>query len=114
MKKVTIISGAAGMTGCATAEKLLARGEWVVGFDNFFAGSRADVDRLAGQARFKFFEYDLTRAADMDAMFAFVRREFPAADSRLAFLNCAAACASWKPNRTASRRERSIRRARRP
>ena len=90
MKKVTIISGAAGMTGCATAEKLLARGEWVVGFDNFFAGSRADVERLAGQPRFTFFEYDLTRAADMDALFAFVRREFPAADSRLAFLNCAA------------------------
>ena len=90
MRKVTIISGAAGMTGCSTAEKLLARGEWVVGFDNFFAGSRSDVDRILGQARFMFFEYDLTRPSDMDALFSFVQREFPAADCRLAFLNCAA------------------------
>lgn len=41
-----LITGAAGFIGCNLARFLLERGERVVGYDNFFSGKRANIDRL--------------------------------------------------------------------
>ena len=40
MKEVVVVSGAAGMTGSKVSEFLLKQNNIVIGFDNFFCGSR--------------------------------------------------------------------------
>lgn len=88
MKQLCIISGVAGMTGSMTARKLLDAGVPVVGFDNFFCGSRKVVADLSQSPGFDFFEYDLNNASQMDDLFAFARRKHP--DAEKWFVNCAA------------------------
>ena len=46
MKEVVVISGVAGMTGSKVSEILLKQGITVIGFDNFFCGSRDVVNEL--------------------------------------------------------------------
>jgi nucleoside-diphosphate-sugar epimerase len=43
MNKVVVISGVAGMTGSMVARSLMEQGIGVIGFDNFFCGSRKVV-----------------------------------------------------------------------
>ena len=90
MRKVTIISGVAGMTGGMAAAKLLERGDTVIGFDNFFAGSREIIADLVPLENFHFFEYDITNAENMNSLFAFLESEYPSKCCRLWFINCAA------------------------
>lgn len=90
MENVTIISGVAGMTGSLVAEKLLERGHLVIGFDNFFAGSREIVNSLLTRNHFQFFEYDLADSGNMGSLFAFIEAEYGRATCRLSFVNCAA------------------------
>lgn len=90
MKTVTIISGVAGMTGSSLAARLLDRGETVIGFDNYFAGSREVVATLLPRETFTFFEYDITDSVNLDALFSFVKGTFPVNIFRLRFVNCAA------------------------
>lgn len=90
MKAVYIISGVAGMTGSVTAAKFLEQGEAVIGFDNFFAGSHDIFTKLLTYEKFHFFEYDITSATDMNALFVFVESQYPAERYRLLFINCAA------------------------
>lgn len=88
MKYVCIISGVAGMTGSMTASKLLRSGIDVVGFDNFFCGSRKVVSELSQMPGFHFFEYDINDSRQMDALFAWIANEYPNAEKW--FVNCAA------------------------
>ena len=65
-----LVTGAAGFIGAATAERLLDRGDEVVGLDNLndyydVSLKQARLDRLAAQRSFKFVRADL---ADRDAM----------------------------------------------
>ena len=90
MRTVTIISGIAGMTGGEVAAKLLERGDTVIGFDNFFAGSRDVVTRLLPHEPFYFFEYNINSANDMNSLFSLIESEYPADRCRLSFINCAA------------------------
>jgi nucleoside-diphosphate-sugar epimerase len=90
MRTVTIISGVAGMTGSMAAVKLLKRGESVIGFDNFFAGSRDAIAELLPSEDFHFFEYDITNTGDMNSLFTFVESEYPSESCRISFINCAA------------------------
>jgi dTDP-glucose 4,6-dehydratase len=90
MEAVAIISGVAGMTGSVTAAKLLERGDAVIGFDNFFAGSHDVVTKLLPHEKFHFFEYDINNVTDMDTLFSFLESEYPAQRCRLSFINCAA------------------------
>lgn len=63
-----LVTGAAGFIGCNVVHTLLSRGDEVVGFDNFFSGERANVDRLEqGHAgRFKFVEGDILDQAALE------------------------------------------------
>jgi dTDP-glucose 4,6-dehydratase len=90
MRKVIIISGVAGMTGSMTAAKLLERGDTVVGFDNYFAGSRDVIAELIPAKNFRFFEYDITNPEHMNSLFGHVESECPRKSCRPAFVNCAA------------------------
>ena len=82
-----VISGVAGMTGSLVARKLLDRGYSVIGFDNFFAGSRSDVAALKEYSRFTFHEYDINDREEMDRLFKGLD-ESPRKE--LHFINCAA------------------------
>ena len=88
MSEVVVISGVAGMTGSKVAEFLLKKGIVVLGFDNFFCGSREVINRLSVYKNFVFFEYDICNQKQMDDLFKFIRNSFSDQDRYL--LNCAA------------------------
>ena len=90
MKPVYIISGCAGMTGVELAVTLLTAGHPVIGFDSFFAGSRSAIDSLKSNSNFGFFEYDINNESQMDALFKWVREQFPVKEHQLFFINGAA------------------------
>ena len=52
MQEVCCISGVAGMTGSKVAEFLLKQDIIVVGFDNFFCGSRLIIEQLKAYNNF--------------------------------------------------------------
>jgi dTDP-glucose 4,6-dehydratase len=55
-----LITGAAGFIGSHLADRLLADGHEITGVDNLLTGSRRNVAHLAGEARFRFIEHDVT------------------------------------------------------
>ena len=54
-----LLTGVAGLIGSHLAEHLLARGDEVVGFDNFVSGSRRNIAELEGRDGFRFHEGDV-------------------------------------------------------
>jgi dTDP-glucose 4,6-dehydratase len=64
-----LVSGAAGFIGSHLCDRLLADGHEVVGLDNFITGSRDNVGHLAGLARFRLQECDVTGAVHVDGDF---------------------------------------------
>lgn len=69
-----LVTGAAGFIGMHVAERLLARGDQVVGLDNLndyydVALKRARLEPLASQPGFTFVELDLADRAGMAALF---------------------------------------------
>jgi UDP-glucuronate 4-epimerase len=72
-----LVTGAAGFIGMHVAERLLARGDEVVGIDNLNAYydvglKQGRLDRLGGHSGFRFCKLDI---ADAQAMGEFFRRE---------------------------------------
>jgi UDP-glucuronate 4-epimerase len=70
-----LVTGAAGFIGMHVAERLLARGDEVVGIDNlndYYAVSlkEARLARLAGRAGWRFERLDVADGAALDALFA--------------------------------------------
>lgn len=70
-----LVTGAAGFIGSHVAEKLLQRGDTVIGLDNFNdyydpARKRANEKRLAQYPNFCMVENDIRRREDMFALFA--------------------------------------------
>lgn len=70
-----LVTGAAGFIGYHVAERLLARGERVVGLDNLNAYydpqlKQARLDRLQRHANFEFARVELADRPAMDALFA--------------------------------------------
>jgi UDP-glucuronate 4-epimerase len=70
-----LVTGAAGFIGYHVAERLLARGDTVVGLDNLNAYydvslKEARLARLAGRPGFSFVKLDLADRAGMAALFA--------------------------------------------
>lgn len=89
-KNITVISGVAGMTGSLIAYRLLEKEHLVIGFDNFFAGSRQVIEDLRNHRDFHFFEYDINDANCMNTLFAFTQEKSSNNKAELAFINCAA------------------------
>jgi len=70
-----LVTGVAGFIGCATAQRLLQRGDEVVGLDNlndYYSVSlkEARLSRLAGNPRFRFERLDLAHQDAIAALFA--------------------------------------------
>ena len=70
-----LLTGVAGFIGSHVAERLLARGDQVLGLDSLNdyydpALKRARLERLQGRAGFKFVQCDLADRAGMAAVFA--------------------------------------------
>lgn len=87
--KLYIISGVAGMTGNELARKLVASGNKVIGFDNFFASSVKTIEDIMPDENFTFYEYDLNNKGQMAALKQEIIRLKPACD-KLTYINCAA------------------------
>ena len=84
-----VISGASGMTGSELSRQLLGRGDYVIGFDNFFASSEDTISDLLDHDNFFFCKYDLNCSSEMAHIGRKVieeRRRF----NRVIYINCAA------------------------
>lgn len=87
--KLYIISGVAGMTGNELARKLIASGNKVIGFDNFFASSTRTIEDIMHDANFTFYEYDINNKTQMEALKQEIIKLKSACD-KLVYINCAA------------------------
>src|SRR6476620_4096702 len=55
-----LVTGGAGFLGSFLCERLLAAGANVICVDNFFSGTRGNVEHLLGQQRFELMRHDVT------------------------------------------------------
>lgn len=67
-----LVAGGAGFIGSNLIDALLAEGHSVVCVDNFFIGTRKNIEHLHGHERFTFYEQDL---ADLAAVKHIFRKE---------------------------------------
>lgn len=70
MKKI-LVTGGAGFIGSHLCRKLLEQGHKVICLDNFFTGSKNNVDELTSNSRFELVNHDVTEAfyADVDEIY---------------------------------------------
>lgn len=89
MKELYVISGMTGMTGNELARQIIARGEDVIGFDNFFASSRHTITDIEKSPSLDFFEGDINDAPTMEMLekkVLAVKKNY----DRVIYINCAA------------------------
>lgn len=55
-----LVTGGAGFLGSHLCDRLIQRGEDVLCVDNFYTGSRRNVDQLIGHSRFELMRHDIT------------------------------------------------------
>jgi UDP-glucuronate decarboxylase len=55
-----MVTGGAGFLGSHLCERLLERGDDVLCVDNFFTGSRRNIQHLMHQPNFEFMRHDVT------------------------------------------------------
>lgn len=84
-----VISGVAGMTGNELARKLVASGNKVIGFDNFFASSGKTIEDIIPNQNFTFYEYDINNREQMEVLKQQIIM-FDGAYEKLVYINCAA------------------------
>lgn len=89
MSNLYIISGVTGMTGNELARRLIAEGNRVIGFDNFFASSINTVNDILDSDLFCFHEFDLNSLAQMQELSQQVCSEKDLYE-KLVYINCAA------------------------
>ncbi len=89
MSNMYVISGVTGMTGNELARQLTAKGDFVLGFDNFFASSIRTVEDILSNPLFVFHEYDINNNFQMDSLKDEVlsRKE---SFGQIIYINCAA------------------------
>lgn len=59
MSKRVLITGGAGFLGSYLSEQMLAKGHEVLCVDNYFTGTRRNVDHLIGHPRFEMMRHDV-------------------------------------------------------
>lgn len=62
--------GGAGFLGSHLCDRLIAEGFDVLCLDNLLTGRRDNVDHLAGNSRFRFVEYDITKPIELEQILA--------------------------------------------
>ena len=72
-RTVSLVTGGAGFLGSHLCEQLLARGREVICADNFFTGTRRNVEHLIGHPRFELMRHDVTFPlfAEVDEIYNF-------------------------------------------
>jgi len=60
LRRRVLITGGAGFIGSFLCESLLARGLEILCVDNFFTGTRSNIENLLGQQRFELIRHDVT------------------------------------------------------
>jgi len=60
INKRNLITGGSGFLGSHLAKKLLKKGEEVICLDNFFTGSKKNIDELYTHKNFEFIRHDVT------------------------------------------------------
>lgn len=60
LEKRILVTGGGGFLGSFLCERLLATGAEVICADNFFTGSRRNVEHLVGRPRFEIIRHDVT------------------------------------------------------
>lgn len=59
-RKRTLVTGGAGFLGSHLCERLIARGEDVICVDNFFTGTKDNIENLIGHPHFEVIRHDVT------------------------------------------------------
>ena len=59
-RKSVLVTGGAGFLGSLLCDRLLAAGHEVVCLDNFFTGSKRNIEHLIGNPRFELVRHDVT------------------------------------------------------
>lgn len=60
MRKTVLVTGGAGFIGSHLIDQLIAGGHDVVCVDNFFTGSKRNIEHLLGNPRFELLRHDVT------------------------------------------------------
>ena len=60
LERRVLISGGAGFLGSHLADRLLGRGSQVLCVDNFFTGTRRNIEHLLDHKRFELLRHDIT------------------------------------------------------
>ena len=60
MQKKILVTGGAGFLGSHLCERLIGRGQDVLCVDNFFTGSKENLEHLIGRPRFELLRHDVT------------------------------------------------------
>ncbi len=60
-----LVTGGAGFLGSHLCDRLIAAGHEVVCLDNFFTGSRRNIEHLVGHSRFSLVTHDVTEPVSM-------------------------------------------------
>ncbi len=68
----SVVTGAAGFLGSHLTDLLLARGQKVIGIDNFVTGSVNNISHLGGNPSFKFIQQDVTEFIFLEAAVDYV------------------------------------------
>src|ERR1044072_5485449 len=59
-----LVTGAAGFLGSHLCDALVAEGHAVIGVDNFVTGNEQNLAQLRNEARFAFYQHDITEPFD--------------------------------------------------
>jgi UDP-glucuronate decarboxylase len=60
MERKILVTGGAGFLGSHLCDRLVARGDEVLCVDNFFTGSKRNIEHLHGHPRFEMMRHDVT------------------------------------------------------
>lgn len=60
MKKRILVTGGAGFLGSHLCDRLIADGHQVICVDNYFTGSKQNIEQLLEHPRFEFIQHDIT------------------------------------------------------
>lgn len=71
ISKKILITGGAGFIGSHLCEKLLNEGNYIICLDNFFTGSKDNIQHLIGNRKFELIEHDITKEffAEVDQVY---------------------------------------------
>lgn len=65
MAKTILVTGGAGFIGSHLCERLLSEGNKVICLDNFFTGTRENIQKLTANPDFEVIEHDVTEPIDL-------------------------------------------------